>query len=434
MMNNPFSPAQDPALTSLSLDRLCEILRPYWPEAEILLFRVQSNPAQQEYVRRILIMKCLSLGLDPEDPFHPHPEQTNLWQEGLPVGRVLPTANEFYFGLDELSTGALLLGSPRSGKTVAVCHLIREAQKRGIGVFCPDLRGDYLRIAPRIPKALLVPVSKERFNPFEPPPGVELKRWLHVVAGRLTLDLGLQLASQAYVISLLDQLLNTHLSNSSTYPTLLDFYDLLLKQKPRSRSSQEGYWERVLARIWTLIDVCGRDVFAVQKGFPILEALEDGRLVILDLKVEKFVADFLVSMYLYRLYYHRLHSPAPFDQKPILIILDEQRSLIRLQSHEFGIPDIELLFSRARALGLGFMIAEQVPSAVSPAVLTSCRLRLAFNTSPPEQIVAARLLGLNPEQAEELYKLPVGQCIARLSGDRIPVPFRLEIPYPEFLR
>jgi hypothetical protein len=390
-------------------------------------------PSQRGAIQGRLLRKCRELKLDLADRFHPHPSADDLGTDGIRFGPVLPFKKDFYYGRDELPTGISFMGSPKSGKTTAVCHVISEVQKDRIGVFCPDVRGDFLRLASRVPRALVIPAAQDRFNPFEPPPGVELKKWLHVVSARLTWDLGLQLASQAFVIDLFGKLLE-QCERLGTIPTLLDFYRLLLDLKPRPRSSEEGYLERVLSRIRALLEVCGEEVFAVQKGFPILEALEDGRLVILDLKLEKFAADFWVGMRLYHLYYSRLYSADQFNQKTVLVVLDEQRSLIRQQSHEFGIPDIELLFSRSRALGIGFLVAEQIPSAVSPAVLTSTRLRLAFNTSPPESWLVGRLLGLDNEQTAELHKLGVGECITRLSGDRIPGPFRMQIPYPDVLR
>lgn len=411
----------------VGLERLLEAIAPYWPDANRCRERLRRFPGQREFMKRMLAHRCETLGLDPRDAFHPHPSLESLGTDGLMVGKVLSGAASFFYGLEELPTGVLLLGSPKAGKTTAVCHLVDEAQRQGIGVLIPDLRGDYRKLAARLPGAYFIPSGADLFNPLEPPSRLELRKWWHVVSARLTWDLGLQLASQAFAIGLFAKLADGA-EQAGVVPTLLDFYNLLMAHKTKPRSSEEGYWERIVARIRALIEVCGEKIFAVQKGFPIIDALEDGKIVILEMRQDRFVADFLTSMRLYYLYYKRLHSSDPFNQKTVLVVLDEQRSLIRAQPQEAGIPDIELLFSRSRALGLGFLVAEQIPSAVSSAVLTSTRLRLAFNTSAPELWFVAKLLGLNQEQAGELVKLPPGQCIARLAGERIPGPFRMTIP------
>lgn len=414
------------------LDLLLKALGPYLPEVEVESYnkRLKAFSGLAGPLKRILLFKCKHFGLDPDDPFHPHPRQDSLGTEGIVVGKVLPGERDFRFS--DFVNGSLFLGAPRSGKTNSIINYIEQVQNLGIGVFIPDLRGDYLGLS-RLPGALLIPASMDKFNPFQAPPGVDQRKWINLVIARLTLDFGLQYASQSFAIGVANKL-NEDFLRKGAIPTILDFYEVLQRQKPRPRSADESYLERVLPRIRTLILMAGESVFDVQKGFPVIEEVEAGRLVILDLRVDKLVADFFCATRLYYLYWKRMESQDPFHQRTVLTVLDEQRSLIRSQSHEFGIPDIELLFSRSRALGFGFLIAEQIPSAVSPAVLTSSRLRLGFNTTAPESWYVEKLLGLAPNQFGELQKLPVGQCIARMAGDRIPGPFRLKIPLSGYIR
>ena len=345
----------------------------------------------------------------------------------------MPGLGEFCYPVDDLVTSVYVTGQPKAGKTTFVCHLVAQALRYGVGVLIPDLRGDYRQSAKRIPDALLVPFEQDRINPLFPPEGMSRRQWRHVLAARLTRDLGLQMAGNAYAINLLAKL-DELAEQRNAQASLNDFLELLERQRPKPRSSEEGYRDRLLTRITALVDLYGHAAFNVQRGFRIVEALENGRLVILDLRVDKLIADFITSMHLYRLYFGRLHRPHSFSGRPVVTVLDEQRNLIRAQSHEFGVPDIELIFTRSRALRMGFIVAEQLTSAVSPALLQSCWLKLGFNSSANELAHVGRLLGLNREQAAELPRLPVGSSVARLSGDRIPDPFRLDIPYPDVLR
>lgn len=415
----------------MGLKKLIKVVRPYWPDVDVFRERAVNNPSMREQLKRACLRRIKALGLDPEDKFLPPPEPGNLGEGGLFLGEV-PGIGDFRYEVDELCTGMVFLGSPKSGKTCSVCHTIKEAQRQDppIGCVVACLRGDFLELGTQVSGALVIPAEKDRFNPLEPPPGVEQKKWNHLFSARITRDLGLQFASEAFAIKMLSQV-SEKCAQLGRIPNLVDFYRVLESYRPRPRSSEEGYWERLLARIRTLIDVYGEDVLGVQKGFPVIEAAEDGRLVILSMrKLPKFLADFLSSIRVYSLYYKRLHKKTPFGHPPVLFILDEQRSLIRKQNLEFGIPDLELLFTRSRALNIGWVVAEQLGSQVSPALLISCRLRMAFNTSPPENLFSARLLGLNQGQTEELHNLPPGHCIARLAGDRIPDPFKMVFPDP----
>ncbi len=422
------APAWSSGFDRFSVERLLDVAEPYWPDAARFREMVRRFPSRREQVRRQLLLQVRVLGLDPEDLFHPHPTPEALGSEGILVGDVVTGRGRFFLDPEDLKTGVLLIGSPKSGKSTGVCHLIEQAWRLGIGALVFDLRGDYRPLAERIPGALYVPWGEDRFNPLEPPSGVPLRKWLHTVSARFTLDLGLQGASQSYLISLFGQLCDAA-EQAGVAPTVNDLYELLRTQKPRFRSSEEGYQERVLARVRALLEVAGEETFAVQKGFPVTEAVEAGRVVVLDLRTDKMLSDFFASTRINALYYKRLHSADPFHNTCVLIVLDEQRNLIRAQRPDAGIPDFHLLASRSRALGIGLLVAEQIPSEVSPAILTACRLKLCFNTSPPEQWVAARLIGASQEQAGEIVTLAPGECIVRFGGDRLPHPFKLKIPF-----
>ena len=416
----------------LSVEDLIDALEPYEPEVGKYRDMVTAFPGTRERVHKLLTLKAREVRLDLQDPFLPYPVPDSLGNEGIHLGKVLPLEREFWIDPLDLRTNALLVGSPKAGKTTGARHLVECAQRENVGILIVDLRGDYRELATRVPGALLIPGTELRANILNPPQAVPPAKWISIIAARLTWDLGLKEASHYHCIRLMNQL-GWQFEEAGGIPTLLDFYEFVKSRKHRHGSSEQGYQERILARLEALILMCGEQVFAVDRGFPITDMLEAGRLVILDLRVQdKAVCDLILAFYLYSLYHKRLHSPSGLNQsRTIVTVLDEQRSFIKWQSLDFGIPDVDLLFSRSRALGLGFIICEQCPSAISRALINSCWLRLGFNSTSPERRVVAELLGLrNAEQAEELGTLPVGQCIARLAGSRIPEPFRLEIPAP----
>jgi len=361
----------------------------------------------------------------------PFPLPKEIPSSGIPLG-TLQNGGLFHYPIEELSTGMLAVGSPKSGKTTMACQVVEQLQKEGIGVLIADVRGDYSELATHVPGCLLIPGEEDRINVLESPDGVVQGDWLHLVAARLSLDLGLQTAGQAYCFRQLRLLLEKF--EGQGIPCLLDLLHMMERYLPRRGSSEEGYHERLLGRVRALVTLAGESVVGVQRGFRVLEALDQGRLVILDMRrFDRLWSDFSLAIRLYGLYYKRVVSPDPFSHPLVMVLLDEQRGFIRERPHDVNIPDLDLLFSRSRALNLGFVICEQVSSAVATAVLTSCRLRLGFNTVPPEQQHVAKLLGLNPDQAGELVKLPPGMAIVRWSGSQAPSPFILAAAKPSWM-
>lgn len=414
----------------LSLSKLLDILRPYdADEVERLEKRLQRFPDRAEMVRRRVIIKCRKLKLDPSDVFHPHPSRKSLGTRGLDLGNVSPLGQDFFFLDKDWSAGGIMFsGCTSSGKTTALCHVLEEGNRNGIGAIVIDLRGDLVKIlAPRIPDLLVIGPGQDRLNPCSPPPGVKLRDWLRVISGRLTFDLGLKEASQIFLINVFAKLAKA-CEKLRVVPTMRDVLEFVKEQKTRPRSSDEACKERIIARLGALIDICG-PVFSVQKGFPVVEKAEQGRVVVIHHLLEKMACDFVAAIRLYYTFTKRLFSPDPFRQPRLFYVLDEQRSLIRAQRHDEFVPDIELAFSRSRALGISYLVAEQLISQVSPAVITSCRLKLAFCNTAPELRYVANSLGLDFLQQNEIPRLPPGECIARLAGNRIPYPFRLKFPW-----
>ena len=95
------------------------------------------------------------------------------------------------------------------------------------------------------------------------------------------------------------------------------------------------------------------------------------------------------------------------------------------------VTNIELLLTRGRALGVSFLILEQLTSSICPAARVSARLVVAFCTNASEQRAAAELLGLHDRvQLERLRSLADGQCVVCLTGARCPTPLLIQVPQP----
>ncbi len=96
---------------------------------------------------------------------------------------------------------------------------------------------------------------------------------------------------------------------------------------------------------------------------------------------------------------------------------------------------IEQLLMQGRALGISFVIVENVPSRISLEARVSPHLIAVFCTSGPELWASAKLLGLGDRrQIEQLQALGKGECVLSFASDRLGVPLRLRLPKSEIDR
>jgi len=99
------------------------------------------------------------------------------------------------------------------------------------------------------------------------------------------------------------------------------------------------------------------------------------------------------------------------------------------------VSHLELLLTRGRALGIAYVIGEQVPSAFTHAARVSARFIVAYATGGPELRVTAELLGLrDAREIDRLRRLAPGEAIVAMSGSRLPAPLLVQFPLPEIDR
>lgn len=94
------------------------------------------------------------------------------------------------------------------------------------------------------------------------------------------------------------------------------------------------------------------------------------------------------------------------------------------------LTNFELLLTRGRALGISFVMVEQVPSELSRAARVCPHFLAAFCTTGAELRQAVELLGLRDRRAAEgLTHLGKGECIVTITGDRCATPLKVQVPF-----
>lgn len=205
-------------------------------------------------------------------------------------------------------------------------------------------------------------------------------------------------------------------------PDVCGFRDFLKQVQVRARSAEEERRDRIVERLDTLIAIYGPLALGANGSFAIERLIQEARLIGYRMTAEAAVCDFLIALLVLRIYRMRENSDDPFNQRPLVLILDEARSILRARDAralDFT-PLTETLWARLRAVGMATCAVDQLPSALSPAVAGVSHTRIAFATSGPEFLATVRLLGLTPPQADELQKLERGEFLVRLPAHRWP--------------
>ncbi len=412
----------------LHIQQLADKLRPYRDDIDELLRCAQAFPEEREAIRQLMAEECQARGQEFDDPFcHPFPAQ--LGKGDIFVCNAEPSGLELRLGDAEVPLGFGLLGSSGTGKTTAGHNLVYRLWQRGFRLLIIDLRGDWLGLALMIHDLLVIPLKRLRLNPLCLSRHIPPEEWDRKIAARLTLDFLMKVPGKSYAVQML-QKLRADASRKNVEPTLPELFELVQRQAPRPGSSRDQIRERLLDRLDMVISGCGTDVLAVQRGHPLVEMIEQGRAVLLDLsRADRTVADFLSSLLLHAIYEDRLHAGALFDpqRKCVVVVLDEQRGFLQ-KGDPTEQSELSLLVSRSRAVGVSLCVCEQHPSMLHPAVVNALHTRLAFRTKSPESAFVGYLLGLDKRQEEVLQSLEPGRAIASLGSEIFPTPFLVNVP------
>ena len=402
-----------------------------------LLRGLERAPQNQRLICRRLVPLIRHAGVNPDDldPYLPWPLAASINQPGIHVGNVVATGEPITLRFEDLTLNVLIIGPPGLGKTSLVFSLVLGAQRATppIGVLIADLRGDWEWLARDVPRAVLVHDSAWRWDPLRPFRNTPVSVADQDFATHFAQSFGLFYAGKSEIERRLAEY-RGQCAAMQMDPTFPGFRDFLARVRTRPRSAEEERLARIRERCDTLLAIYGPDALGAQGSFAIEDLLAEGRCVVVRLTAEAAVCDFAVALTLQRLYRGREYALDPFHQAPVLIVLDEARSLLRARDARAldFVSATDLLWARMRALGCAVCALDQQPSALAGGLLATVHTRAAFATTGPELPYTSRILGLDAKQAEELQAFDRGEFALRLPSFRWPHVIRARsLPRPE---
>lgn len=415
----------------MDVSELARILGRTDPVAAMGLEVVSRNPSVSQGVGRLLELRAGSKGInvvDP-DPFLPYPTAQELAGD-ISIGRLVATGESFAVDSATLYN-LLILGEIRTGKTnllyVLLSHLC-ELEKHFV---CCDLKRDYRHLERKFPAVEVIRAHEIKFNPLKPPPGVEPRKWLQIFGDAFCHSFGLLEGSGDFLANNVDEVYQAYgvYEGSDTYPTIRDLLTLIAS-KSHDRDHLYGpyrdFLQRVSERLSMLLVTLG-DVLDVEQGFD-LRKLTASQVVIELEYLAEHVQGYLVDEFLNWTYYYRMYNRDAVQLEDCYFIIDEARKIFSAK-HDRGLihSDMSILVSRSAEFRMFYLVADQMPTELSRAVIANTSTKVIFNLGSADDIrLVSQSCNLSREQTEGISQLQRGQAIVSRSG--YLSPFVVDIP------
>lgn len=384
-------------------------------------------------------------------------------QDGeIHLGSVLGDADEPLHGFsvtrDTLNRHGIVAGATGSGKSQTVRQLLEQLHAAAVPwLVIEPAKAEYSAMAGRMdaPVAVIRPGDPNAIpagiNPLEPEPGFALQTHIDLVRALFLAAFDAvepfpQVLSHALTRCYTDLGWDLVLGEPRRpgppprYPRLGDLHRSALQVVEAI-----GYGREVTDNVRGFIDV---RLGALRLGTP--GRFFDGRyrldtaaLLATDtvIEIEDIGTDtdkaFLIGVVLIRIAEHlrtqRDRRPAP-GLAHVTVIEEAHRLLRRAETGSAAAHAVELftaLLAEIRAYGEGIIVAEQIPSKITPDVVKNTALKIVHRLPAAEdRELIGGSMNLSPAHSRHIVSLPPGRAVVFTDGmDR---PIRIEVPLGEY--
>ncbi|MFX0574563.1 ATP-binding protein [Nocardia nepalensis] len=375
----------------------------------------------------------------------------------IDLGAILDDADQpvarFTVGRETLNRHGFVAGATGSGKSQTVRHLLEGLHAAGVPwLVIEPAKAEYAAMAGRIDAsvAVLRPGDPDAvpagINPLEPEPGFPMQTHIDLIRALFlatfdAVDPFPQVLSHALTRCYTDLGWDvvsgepSHPDRSPRHPRLSD-----LQATAVAVVEAIGYGREVTDNVRGFIDV---RLGALRLGTP--GRFFDGRYridiaallstnTVIEIEDVGDDADkaFLIGVVLIRVAEHlRVHRDNRCAGLAHVTVIEEAHRLLRRA--EAGSPAaraVELfaaLLAEIRAYGEGIIVAEQIPSKISPDVVKNTALKIVHRLPAAEdRDLVGSTMNLDSAQSRQIVSLPPGR--AAVFTDGMDRPIRVEVP------
>ena len=206
------------------------------------------------------------------------------------------------------------------------------------------------------------------------------------------------------------------------FPTFVDLMELLpdvVKRSGYSADTQNDYIGALFTRIKSLTNGINGQIFCADKEIPAEKLFDENVIIDLSRVGSMETKSLLMGIMVLKLQEHRMENGDMNAELHHVTVLEEAHNLLRRtsdvqtqESSNLQGKSVEMIanaIAEMRTYGEGFIIADQAPGLMDPAVIRNTNTKIIMRLpDESDRELVGKAASLNDDQITELAKLPLG--------------------------
>lgn len=224
------------------------------------------------------------------------------------------------------------------------------------------------------------------------------------------------------------------------FPTFVDLIELLpdvVKQSGYSADTQNDYIGALFTRIKSLTNGINGQIFCADKEIPAEKLFDENVIIDLSRVGSMETKSLLMGIMVLKLQEHRMENGDMNAELHHVTVLEEAHNLLRRtsdvqtqESSNLQGKSVEMIanaIAEMRTYGEGFIIADQAPGLMDPAVIRNTNTKIIMRLpDESDRELVGKAASLNDDQITELAKLPLGVAAVYQNDWLEPVLCKIE--------
>ena len=363
----------------------------------------------------------------------------NTGKEKIYLGKVdwfgADTGGKVYLNLNQLTSHTFITGSTGAGKSNTVYHLLDELDRQNVNFLVIEpAKGEYKNVfggrknvsvyGTNAKKAPLL-----RLNPFSFPEDTHVLEHIDRLVEIFNACWPMYAAMPAVLKDAVEQAyvkcgwsLTNSTNAANTFPTFADLKEALptvVQKSQYSADTQSDYIGALVTRVKSLTNGINGQIFCSNDEIPAEKLFDENVIVDLSRVGSMETKSLLMGVLVLKLQEHRMAGGDMNADLRHVTVLEEAHNLLRrtsdMQTQESSnlqgksVEMIANAIAEMRTYGEGFIIADQAPGLMDPAVIRNTNTKIIMRLPDEgDRELVGKAASLNDDQIVELAKLPLG--------------------------
>lgn len=334
-----------------------------------------------------------------------------------------------------LASHTFITGSTGAGKSNTVYHLLDELDRQNVNFLVIEpAKGEYKNVfggrknisvyGTNVKKAPLL-----RLNPFSFPEDTHVLEHIDRLVEIFNACWPMYAAMPAVLKDAVERVyincgwsLTDSTNVMNKFPTFADLKEVLpavVQESNYSADTQSDYIGALVTRVKSLTNGINGQIFCSNNEIPAAKLFDENVIVDLSRVGSMETKSLLMGVLVLKLQEHRMASGDMNANLRHVTVMEEAHNLLRrtsdMQSQESSnlqgksVEMIANAIAEMRTYGEGFIIADQAPGLMDPAVIRNTNTKIIMRLpDESDRELVGKAASLNDDQIVELAKLPLG--------------------------